>query len=78
MSMPASDAVPSVVAALTRSRRSWMMRPRAFMRTRPFTNLGERIPMFFFRYVNKALDALLLPALELRRLELSSRLQCSL
>jgi hypothetical protein len=34
--------------------------------------------MFFFRYVNKALDALLLPALELRRLELSSRLQCSL
>ena len=31
------------------------------MRTRPFTNLGERIPMFFFRYVNKTLDALLLP-----------------
>ena len=38
-----------------------MMCLRPFMRTRLFTNLGERIPMFFFRYVNKALDALLLP-----------------
>ena len=59
--MPASDAAPSVVAALTRSNASWMIRQRQFMRTRPFTNLEERFPMFFFRYVNKALDALLLP-----------------
>jgi hypothetical protein len=61
MSMPASDAVPSAVAALTRSRRSWMIRAPALMRTQLSTNLGERVPMFFFRYVNKALDALLLP-----------------
>ena len=59
--MPASDAVPSAVAALTRSNVSWMMRGPPFMRTRPFTSLGERVPMFLFRHVNKVLDALLLP-----------------
>jgi hypothetical protein len=59
--MPASGAAPSEVAALTRSNASWTIRQPPFMRARPFTNLGERVPMFFFRYVNKALDALLLP-----------------
>jgi hypothetical protein len=41
-----------------------MIRQPPFMRTERCTNLGERAPMFFFRYVNKALDALLLPFME--------------
>src|SRR3974390_165591 len=61
--MPASDAAPSAVAALTRSNGSWMIRPPPFMRRRPCTKFGERIPMFF-RYVNRALDALLQPFMQ--------------
>jgi hypothetical protein len=62
--MLASDAAPSAVAALTRSSGFWMIRPPPFTRTERCTNLGERAPMFFFGYVNKALDALLLPFME--------------
>ena len=40
-----------------------MIRPPPFMRTEPCTKLGERVPIFF-RYVNRAFDALLQPFMQ--------------